>query len=199
MRRGFKSECESLASAIRAELGVDTRVPLDPRALAAHLEIPLRPVSSLAGPTVRPEVDHVMTVGKSVLSAITIFPDWPKRRRVILFNDANSPARQSSDIAHELAHGLLLHEPRHPFVNGCRDYNRGEEDEAAWLAGCLLVPRDAAFQVAWQRQPVATAAVEYGVSQQLMTWRINQTGAGLQAERSRARWAPQAVPPRAAR
>jgi Zn-dependent peptidase ImmA (M78 family) len=43
-------------------------------------------------------------------------------------------------VAHELAHGLLLHEPRHAIVDGCRDY-RQEEVEANWLAGCLLIPR----------------------------------------------------------
>lgn len=197
MRHGFKSECESLAAAVRAELGLGTRARLDPRVLAAHLVIPLHPVSELAG-SVGDAVRHVVDVDRSALSAVTIFPDWPRRHRVIVFNDANSPARQNSDIAHELAHGLLLHQPRHPFMLGCRDYRRSEEDEAAWLAGCLLVPREAALQVAWLRLAMGTAAVEYGVSRQLMTWRVNQTGARLQAERARDRRSPGRPPRRPA-
>ena len=188
MERGLKSECESHAAAVRAEIGLDTRAPLDPRALASHLEIPIHPVSSLVGDgVIQAAVRHVTQVDQTVLSAMTIFPDWPRHRRVIILNDANSPARQNSDIAHELSHGLRMHEPRHAIVNGCRDYSRAEEEEAAWLAGCLLVPRDAAFTIALSRVSLDMAAIDYGVSTQLMTWRVNATGARAQAARVRAR------------
>lgn len=33
-------------------------------------------------------------------------------------------------------------------AQGCRDYAKIEEDEAAWLSGCLLVPRDAVLALA---------------------------------------------------
>ncbi len=187
MKRGFKSECESLAAAVRSEIGLDTRAPLDSRVLAEHLGIPLHPVSSLRGDCVAAAIRHVMVVNQSALSAMTIFPQWPRRHRVIIFNDGNSDARQNSDVAHELSHGILLHEPRTAIVNGCRDYARGEEDEAAWLSGCLLVPRDAAVVVAMSGTPLHVAAEEYGVSTQMMTFRVNSTGARRQAEASRAR------------
>ena len=118
---------------------------------------------------------------------MTIFPEWPSRRRVVIFNDTNSDARQNSDVAHELSHGLLLHEPRHPIINGCRDYTKVDEDEAAWLSGCLLVPREAAVVVAMAKTPMGIAAVKYGVSTQMMTYRVNSTGARKQAEASRRR------------
>ena len=184
---GFKSECEFLAAAVRAEIGLGTREPLDPRALAADLGIPVQPLSSLAGNgAVAAAVHHVMTVDPSVLSAMTIFPDWPRRRRVIIFNDANSVPRQNSDLAHELAHGLRMHEPRHAIIQGCRDYSKLEEEEAAWLSGCLLVPRDAAFTMAMSGTSIELAAIEYGVSTQMMSWRVNISGAKVQAARIRA-------------
>jgi Zn-dependent peptidase ImmA (M78 family) len=187
VKRGFKSECESLAAAVRSEIGLDTRAPLDLRVLAEHLGIPLHPVSSLRGEGVASAIRHVMVVNQSVLSAMTIFPQWPRRHRVIIFNDGNSNARQNSDVAHELSHGILLHEPRTAIVNGCRDYAKAEEDEAAWLSGCLLVPRDAAVLVAMSGTPLRIAAEEYGVSVPMMTFRVNSTGARRQAEASRAR------------
>jgi Zn-dependent peptidase ImmA (M78 family) len=101
--------------------------------------------------------------------------------------DANLAVRQNSDLAYEIAHGLRLHEPRHAIANGCRDYSKPEEDEAAWLAGCLLVPRDAAFAVAMSGSPIEVAAAQYGVSTQMMTWRVNATGSRLQASRVAAR------------
>jgi hypothetical protein len=179
---GFKSECEALAAAVRAELGLGTDEPLDPRALAAHLDIPVHPVSSLAGNSATAAaIDYVRTSDPSVMSAMTVFPDWPLRHRVIIFNDANTPQRQNSDLAHELSHGLRLHEPRHAIVQGCRDYSKLEEDEAAWLSGCLLVPRDAALAVAMSSMPIERAAAEYGVSNGMMSWRVNVTGARAQA------------------
>jgi Zn-dependent peptidase ImmA (M78 family) len=106
---------------------------------------------------------------------------------VILFNDANSDGRQNSDVAHELAHGLLLHEPKQAIVNGCRLYDATEEDEASWLSGCLLVPRDAALVVASSGQAMALAAQRFGVSTKMMEWRINSTGARRQADAARRR------------
>lgn len=188
LRRGFKSECESLAAEVRAEIGLGPSEPLDPRALAAHLGIPVHPVSSIRGDSsAAAAIEYVRTVDPSVLSAMTIFPGWPSRQRVIIFNDASPPQRQNSDLAHELSHGLCLHEPRRAIVQGCRDYSTVEEDEAAWLSGCLLVPRAAAFAVAMSGTPIERAAEEYGVSTRMMSWRVNATGAKAQARRIRDR------------
>ncbi len=188
MKRGFKSECESIATAVRGEIGLAAHAPLNSSDLADHLGIPVHPLSALEGNgiAVSSAVQHVRKHNK-VLSAMTIFPAWPKHHRLVIFNDANSAARQNSDVAHELAHGLLLHEPRSAIVNGCRDYSRGDEEEAAWLSGCLLVPREAALVVAMAQSPLAVAAIEYGVSTQMMTYRVNSTGVLRQAEASRRR------------
>jgi hypothetical protein len=87
---------------------------------------------ALAGNGVAEAIGYVHQDG-NVFSAMTIFPKWPRFHRVIIFNDGNSDACQNSDVAHESSHGLLMHEPRCAIVNGCRDYSRSEEDEAAWL------------------------------------------------------------------
>jgi Zn-dependent peptidase ImmA (M78 family) len=169
-------------------MGLAAHAPLNARDLAGHLDIPLHPLSSLSSNRngVAAAIRYVQ-LNAVVLSAMTIFPEWPSRRRVVIFNDTNSDARQNSDVAHELSHGLLLHEPRHPIINGCRDYTKVDEDEAAWLSGCLLVPREAAVVVAMAKTPMGIAAVKYGVSTQMMTYRVNSTGARKQAEASRRR------------
>ena len=51
----------------------------------------------------------------------------------------------------------------------------------AWLSGCLLVPREAALVGATAQTPMGTAAAEYGVSIQMMTYRVNSTGVRKQA------------------
>jgi len=187
MRRGFKTQCESISSEVRAEIGLDMNAPLDPRQLAQHLEIPIHPLSTLEGAHVKEAICHINSEERSIVSALTIFPNWPSRQRIIIYNDFHSLARQNSDVSHELSHGLLLHEPRHAIINGCRDYNKTEEDEAAWLSGCLLVPRDAAVQIAKTQKPLSDAAEAFGVSLDMMMWRINSTGAQRQADAARAR------------
>jgi hypothetical protein len=49
VERGFKSECESIATAVRAEMGLAAHAPLNARDLAEHFGIPLHPLSSLSG------------------------------------------------------------------------------------------------------------------------------------------------------
>lgn len=187
MRRGFKTQCESIATAVRAEIGLDTRSPLDARRLADHLDIPVHPLSSLTAGNASDAVNHVLAEDPSVLSAMTIFPHWPLPHRLIIFNDGNSLARQNSDLAHELSHGLLLHEPTAAIINGCRSYNKAEEEEAAWLSGCLLIPRDAALVIAASRVDTAVAASEFGVSASMIAWRVNSTGAKRQVDAGRSR------------
>jgi hypothetical protein len=47
--------------------------------------------------------------------------------------------------------------------------------------------RDAAFAIAMSGAPVELAAAQYGVSTQMVTWRVNATGSKLQAARTAAR------------
>ena len=123
-------------------MGMAGHAPLDARVLAALLGTPVHPLSALGGNGADAAIRYARSHNK-VLSAMTIFPAWPKHHRVVIFNDSNPPARQNSDVAHELVHGLVLHEPKSAIVNGCRGYSKPDEDEAAWLSGCLLVPREA--------------------------------------------------------
>ena len=182
LRRGFKTEANALAAEIRRELGLGALDPLDPFALAAHLEIPVTKLSDLQ--VTAPAVRHLLDVEPQALSAVTVFDG---RRRRIVYNDRHTIGRQNSSVGHEAGHGLLLHEPR-PAVDhrGCRLWDQDVEDEADWLAGVLLVSEDAALAVAKGWMTEADAAVHFGVSAQMLTWRLNVTGARKRVERARA-------------
>lgn len=186
LRRGFKTEAEAIAREIRAELRLSSVAPLDARALAAHLEIPTIPISEYAK-------EHPGLVrffqgkGLSVFSATTVFITGTER--VIVYNDFHALTRQASDITHECGHGLLLHEPRIAFAaGGCRDVDSESEHEATWLGGVLLVPNDAALYIVKNRIDYAAAAQQYGVSEDLMRWRIRMSGAEKIMARARAKW-----------
>jgi len=70
---------------------------------------------------------------------------------------------------------------------GRRRWNARVEQEAAWLGGALLVPEPATVRIARQRIPLGLAAGVYGVSEQLMRWRLQVTGAAKRAERTAQR------------
>lgn len=174
MRRGFKSEANHIARQIRDELSLPRTAPLDVRSLATHLGIPVLPLSTLH--TDAPKaVELFLRTDMATFSGLTVF-EGP--RRTIVFNDAHVAGRQASDIGHELAHGLLHHQPTRALDGrGCRQWNSEIEDEATWLSGALLVPEEAALLIVRRGWSLAQAAAEYGVTAKMAQFRINVTGA----------------------
>ncbi len=102
--------------------------------------------------------------------------------RTILHNDAHSPGRQSSN----LAHALLLH-PATPPINsgGCRDWDPILEEEAEWLSGALLISDEAALHIIRSGMSDDDAETLYGVSRKMLQFRLNVTGARIRVARSR--------------
>lgn len=180
-RRGFKTEANDLVAEVRNELGLGLFVELDAHALAAWLEIPIVALSDFVREA--PAVQHLLEVETEVFSAVTVFAGT---ERTIVHNDAHAPSRQKSNLAHELAHGLLLHPPTPALDNsGCRHWNQDIEDEASWLGGALLVPEAATIAIAKGRWTTAGAATHFGVSQAMIRFRLNSTGAMRRIQRAR--------------
>ncbi len=181
MRRGFKTVANAIAVEVRAELGLRALDALDPWRLAEHLEIPVITLSSL-DTDIPSAVHRLRVVEPEVFSAVTVFAGT---KRAIVHNDKHSRGRQVSDLAHELAHGLLLHPPTPARDDrGCRYWNKEIEEEASWLAGCLLIPEDAAIWIARQGMSAEDAATHFGVSTQMVTFRVNVTGARKRVARA---------------
>ena len=180
MRRGFKTEAKWIAKQIRCELGIGMTDPLDPWGLAGLLDIPVFRLSELRNAAER-AYKYFSEVEREVFSAVTVFYG---NRRVIVHNDTHSPGRQASNVCHELAHGLLLHMPTPTFDDqGCRYWSKEIEDEANWLSGVLLVPDEAAIAIVKNGIDLDKAAAYYGVSVQMMQFRINVSGARRRVKR----------------
>ena len=179
--RAFKTEANALGAEIRRELQLRALDRLGPLLLTAHLEIPVVPLSDLQPDA--PSVAHLLYVEPEAFSAVTVFAG---RKRMIVYNDRHPTGRQNSNVTHEGAHGLLLHEPK-PAVDhrGCRLWDQDVEDEANWLAGVLLVPEDAALAIARGWMSEEAAALHFGVSEQMLNYRLNITGARLRVRRAR--------------
>ena len=169
-----------MALEVRAELGLGQLDRLDPRQLAHHLDIPVVGLSELA--VTLHGAQYFLSEDRSAFSAGTVFDG---HRRMIVHNDCHSEARQSSNLAHELAHPLLFHEPA-PALDlktGCRYWNDNYEQEANWLGGELLVTADMALAVARGHLSQPEARERWGVSDAMLKWHLNAGGATKRVQR----------------
>lgn len=186
-RRGFKADAKRIADETRAELGLGSSEPLDPWALAKHLAIPVYGLEEVATWEC-PQASIAALTGDfaSEFSAITVFRG---SFRIVIENSTHSDARRTNSVCHEVAHALLEHEPKVLRNNdGARSWTPEMESEADWLAAELLVPRAAVLNLARDSVPIDDAALRYGVSVELMRWRLNSTGATKQVARERMRY-----------
>jgi len=180
--RGFPAECERHALEVRRDMSLEPADRLDPRALAAHLAIPIHSLEEFE--TACPKsVAQLREVDRGCFSAMTLFIG---ARRLIIFNPAHAAGRQANSIAHELAHVLLEHPPASIRDDtGQREWSGEREREADLMAATLLVPRAGILPVMYRvGGNIGLAADHFGVSRQLMTWRFKKTGAERQMQRA---------------
>jgi Zn-dependent peptidase ImmA (M78 family) len=179
--RGFKAEAERMAEQVRTELGLTNFQPINAHKLAEHLEISVwklsnlhRRVDPLKHDGLEQAIGSLLTPRASALSAMTVFRG---STRVIVHNDAAEPGRQLSDLTHELAHGLLLHDPA-PAIDerGCRNWKSDIEKEAEFLGGALIITGKGARWIAKSGLSEADAAQKFGCSKEMVRWRINASG-----------------------
>ena len=186
LERGFKAWAERTAATVRRELDLSPVAPLDPRVLADRLRVRL--VSPHDFPDLPQDVVaqllHRDATGWS--AATLLICDTA----IVIYNPMHSPGRQASNIVHELAHIMLKHEPARVMFSqdeqmATRTFDQQQEDEANWLGWTLLLPRDALVAARRRRMAKAQIAREYGVSENLVRYRLQITGVDVQMKRRR--------------
>jgi Zn-dependent peptidase ImmA (M78 family) len=107
------------------------------------------------------------------------------RCTLVVYNPTQASARINSVVMHELAHIMLGHDLADGhvtddgyFLNG--NYDGDQEQEADWLGGTLLLPRPALLWIRSKGMTDAAASTHYGVSLQMLKWRIRMTGVDYQ-------------------
>ena len=186
MRRGFKTWCESTAERYRTALGLKPENPLNPENLAAHLSVVVwRPeeVPGLSESNLQQFTNH----DSDSWSVVTIRVG---NTNLTIVNSAHAPTRQRSSLSHEIAHLILDHEPGRIDLSPAghlllSSFEREQEEEADWLSGTLLVPR-AGLMIAYQSTQVpGFLANWFGVSVDMLNWRLRMTGVATQVRRAR--------------
>lgn len=173
MRRGFKSEAERLAERVRSELNLRPTAPIDIAVLAHHVGADVRRADELTSLAKLEALDELQP---GAFSACTFTIG---NRHVIVHSPLASVGRTNSDIAHEIAHILLEHNLATMQTLGRVSFftcNPDEEQEANWLAGCLLLPRTLVYRAARNGLDAAAIAMRFGVSEQMAGYRLRTTG-----------------------
>jgi Zn-dependent peptidase ImmA (M78 family) len=185
LRHGFKASAERIAATIRTELGLEPRSPLCPWRLADHLRIVVFypadlkvPANDLEQLTVAdPDSWSGLTVKASGLTAVVLNPTHPK-------------TRQRNTLMHEISHIHLGHVGNRVDVSDhgmllVSDFSISQEEEANWLAGALLAPREALLSARMGGKSAQQICNEYGISHELCTWRLRMTGIDAQLQHRR--------------
>jgi Zn-dependent peptidase ImmA (M78 family) len=177
LQRGFKTWAENVAVNIRRDLELSPHAPLSAHELAKHLDVLLwtpHDVPNIPGDVVVQLLDH----DPDGWSAVTCLAN---DRALVIYNPNHSPARQNSDIAHELAHIILEHEPGKIVISQdasivMRSFDPKQEEEANWLGWSLLLPRTALAHATKARLGKTEIARKWVVSEQLVEYRTRMTG-----------------------
>jgi Zn-dependent peptidase ImmA (M78 family) len=173
MRRGFKAEAERQAEQVRAEMGKRPAEPVDAFELATHVGASVRRADEL---TSLEKLQTLEDIQPGAFSACT-FRIGDKS--VIVYNPITSPGRTQSDVAHEVAHIILKHDMKTVHKMAGMTFftcDPEEEQEANWLAGCLLLPRRLLYIAARRGMQGADIASAYNVSDQMANYRLRTTG-----------------------
>jgi len=181
LRRGFKSQSEKRAIELRRILSRKSIDPLPARDVAQHFDVTIWEPKDVEGISAS-DRQQLLSAGHEEWSGFTLRVGL---RHLVVVNSAQSPRRQNSVLMHELAHIILGHDlASATFADGGEfipsTYNQDQEDEAAWLGGTLLLPRPALLWMRRGRLSDEDAATHFGVSPDLLRWRIRMTGIDYQ-------------------
>jgi len=186
-KRGFKTWCEEVSVKIRKEMKLTSSQPLDPYSLADHLGVLIWQADKISGLSEN-SLRILLEDDPESWSAVTLFIN---SQYLIILNSTHRKGRQSNTITHEIAHILLEHKPARIDVSPqgllLNTYDKGQEQEADWLGGALLLPRDALLFIKKHYTNMKQASELYGVSSQLLEYRLNITGVNNQFKRFRTR------------
>ena len=184
MRRGFKTQAERLANEVREKHGCadDEPAPLD--AVAEDLGIEILAADVLVS---RARLEELQELQPDAFSAATF--SRPSGGKVVVYNPLGTEGRVRSNQAHELAHVLLDHKVRTIERVGELKFltcDVEQEEEADWLGGCLLLPRELLLKAAFKGMSAQAISDKYKTSEPMARFRLNASGVLVQVGRAKA-------------
>lgn len=172
-----KPDMEDMARDLREDLGVMETDPLD--ALGIEIEgVDVLLASQIPGLS-KKCLSHLNDTGRSEWSAMSVPLDADRERWAILRNDRHSVERQRVTYLEECWHIFLGHKLTKiakVAESYGRTYDSVEEHDAYYLASACLLPEKALAKAINEKKSAAEIAKTYGVSEELVEYRIKRLG-----------------------
>jgi transcriptional regulator with XRE-family HTH domain len=172
-----KSRWEEMATGIRESLRLAEDEALEP------FKIQLDRVKRVDGSDIKnvPQETktHLFGPGSAEWSAATIPLKDKNLDWLIVLNDSHTKERQRATLMEEYCHVLLGHDMTQISAQegvAFRDYRRGEEAEAYYVGAAILVPQKGLQHRLSSRHGADAIAKHYGVSRELVEFRIKRLG-----------------------
>jgi Zn-dependent peptidase ImmA (M78 family) len=169
LSKSFRKQCEVIAAEKRMELDLRIFDRLPANQLASKYGIVVR----------RPDE---INMPQDIIDYFLENHDWwgvlfPVQPPIIVYDPKQSPARYESTIMHELAHIILCHPTERiciaPDGSFERDFSSTMEAEAAYLGGCLQIPRRGLLWAVQKGKSNQEIARHFGASLEMVRWRQN--------------------------
>lgn len=171
--RSFLRHVEEHGIALRQRAGLGPQDRLDPFAQQAVFDIVVVDPRSLES---LDAADHENLRDIDARTWSGSGQPLPDGRLLVLFNPNQTPERAAVTVMEEVAHAHFGHHPSTLVVEPTglvgRHYDAVAEDEAYWTAAAALLPSAVVARAVWNGVPVGALAAEYGVSAELVEFRI---------------------------
>lgn len=183
-RYGFKKWSDDKAIQIRKELGLYASSPLCAFDLCKHMRIPLFVPDEIKGLS-KENLSNLLGEGHGHWSAASI----PVNDKfIIVHNPTHIPARQQSNLMHELAHIICEHKiPDDKNILGLsgflRNHDENQENEAEWFGACLQLPKPALIWALKKKMTILEIAEHFNASIEMVKYRINISGVKIIVKR----------------
>lgn len=181
MRWGFKAEAERLADRTKTQMGLSAAEPAEVHALAQHLNMEILAADQLVD---RRKLQDLAAAQDGAFSAATFH--LSQDRVVIVCNPSTTRPGLAATSRTNLPTSCSAirsgsYRPSRAFLT-C---DPEQEEEANWLAGCLLLPRQVLLREAFADATPEAIAAKYQVSLPMARFRLNTSGVLLQVRRAR--------------
>lgn len=179
LKRGFKAEAERIVSDYKQKLNIHACAPLCGFKLAKYLNIEIINATDF----LKNEDEIKRLSGENCeeygWSALTM--NTKKGNRIIIHNNFHNPARQQSNIMHEIAHIICDHKVKEQNHNfnipfGMRYYDELQEEEAIYLGATLQLSKPCLFWANKRNMSNSEIANYFNASIEMVTFRMNTTG-----------------------
>ncbi len=170
--RTFLRFVEEHGMALRKQVGVGLEERLDPIAIAPKFGIVIGNLESLQ--LDQQDLQRLRTISARTWSGGA--QELPDGRLQILLNPNQTPERAVITVMEEVAHAHFGHQPSFLVPDSAgligRTFDEADEDEAYWTGAAALLPSVVVARAVWRAVPAETLASTYGVSVELVEFRI---------------------------